>query len=511
MKKSTVIIPIATALAAVLCIGAFLFFYKIDVLGHEERLIALNMEFEGEEIDSVQNLGTALRPFLLLQNVDLGDYAVTEDEKQFLESEFPRIRFVCTQYVTVYGKDIQKSSENIDLTDVIVTELGTLRENMSRFPNVKSVDLGDNLFSKETKDAIISEYPNITFRITAYYEVEEKKVREDTKELDLSGISSDADIDSIIAPFLSLETVILKDTEIPYEDQLRLVETYPDLFFLWDVNMGPKYVSSDAETLGFLNMRIANFEFFKTALKLFPKAAYCDLEGTGLSNEQMQQLRETYPSVKFAWRIYLGTRWSLRTDAVAFSVLIYDYSHKRMTTEDIQVLKYCTDLKALDIGHQAVDDISVIGEYLKELRLLIIADNRVSDLSPVAELKHLHYFEFFVNRVSDLTPLASCKELVDLNISYNYGIRDITPLLDLPLLERLWLEHIPVSNADVILLRSTYPNAKIVSVGEGSVDNGWRYHVRYSEMRDMFKKKDYISEEFSKYDGLTEPPVKTED
>ena len=168
------------------------------------------------------------------------------------------------------------------------------------------------------------------------------------------------------------------------------------------------------------------------------------------------------------------------------------------------MLKYCTDLRALDIGHQAVTDISVIGDYLPELRILILADNRISDLTPLSKLKHLHYLEFFVNRVSDLSPLAECRELVDLNISYNYRISDITPLLDLPLLERLWLESCPISDEKVDILRERYPNSKIIKYGKGSVDQGWRSHPRYRAMIEMYHKKNFISELFSRYDGKTE-------
>ena len=148
-------------------------------------------------------------------------------------------------------------------------------------------------------------------------------------------------------------------------------------------------------------------------------------------------------------------------------------------------------------------DLSVIGEYLTELRVLILADNKITDLSPLANLKHLHYLEFFVNRVTDLSPLAECRELVDLNISYNYGIYDITPLLDLPLLERLWLESCPISDAKVDILREKYPNSKIVKYGKGSVDQGWRTHERYYNMIDMFH-RDFLSWSFIKYDNKTE-------
>ena len=58
-----------------------------------------------------------------------------------------------------------------------------------------------------------------------------------------------------------------------------------------------------------------------------------------------------------------------------------------------------------------------------------------------------------------------------------------------------------MSEADVQLLRDTYPNAKIVSQGRGSIDQGWRTHERYYAMMDMWlNHTDRIGEEFTKYD-----------
>ena len=65
---------------------------------------------------------------------------------------------------------------------------------------------------------------------------------------------------------------------------------------------------------------------------------------------------------------------------------------------------------------------SIIGEYLTELRVLILADNCIWDISPLSNLKHLHYLELFLNRIYDLSPLRDLHELVDVNISYNGGI-----------------------------------------------------------------------------------------
>jgi Leucine-rich repeat (LRR) protein len=72
-------------------------------------------------------------------------------------------------------------------------------------------------------------------------------------------------------------------------------------------------------------------------------------------------------------------------------------------------LKYLKNLKYLDVGHNAIDDLSFLYD-LPELRILIVADNYVTDyitdLTPIASLKHLQYLEVFTNNITDLSPLS---------------------------------------------------------------------------------------------------------
>ena len=92
-------------------------------------------------------------------------------------------------------------------------------------------------------------------------------------------------------------------------------------------------------------------------------------------------------------------------------------------------------------------------------------------------------------------------ELVDVNISYN-PISDISPLLNAPMMQRVWLEHTNVSAGGVNQLRETYPEAKIVNVGKGSVDQGWRWgNARYEQMMKMWY-GNFYGDEFRKYDDL---------
>ena len=194
--------------------------------------------------------------------------------------------------------------------------------------------------------------------------------------------------------------------------------------------------------------------------------------------------------------------WSIKTDVTSFSVLISNFPYVRLKSSDIEVLKYCTKLQALDIGHQAITDVSIIGEYLKDLRILILSDNHVADITPLKELKHLHYLELFINPLTDISPLKDLKELVDVNFCYCRGISDFSTLNDLPNLERIWLVATRVSNNEINDLNYYHPNAQIVNTGSGSTNSGWRTHERYYEMIKMYHYPYYLSESFTKYDNL---------
>jgi hypothetical protein len=211
--------------------------------------------------------------------------------------------------------------------------------------------------------------------------------------------------------------------------------------------------------------------------------------GCNYTNEEMGALLEKYQSIDFVWDIYLG-KWSLCTDANAFSVMIYaSDTYDRLTSEDIKVLEYCTNLYALDLGHQDITDLTTIGK-LTDLRVLILADNKITDLTPLSNLKNLQYLELFVNSITDISPLAACTELVDLNFGWN-RVYDMSGIYSLPKIERLWLPTNPVAGTKQDEIREAFPEATIIFADENSVSSGWRTHPRYFSMRDMFTYNEY--------------------
>lgn len=337
-----------------------------------------------------------------------------------------------------------------------------------------------------------------SFKGKIYYNIYGKKAYEYETSLDLSDVIIDDNLEKKIAILSCLQEVNLHNQDISNERIVALEKEFPNIAFKWDVNIsGGKYDCYTTD-LDLSNTIITNIEELKESIKFFPNLKSIDFSYTNLSNEELDDLRKTFPNIRIDWVVSLG-KWKLRTDAVAFSVLVTRFDYKRMTSDDIQVLKYCTNLQALDIGHQAITDISVIGDYLPNLRVLILADNRIRDISPLAKLKHLHYLELFMNNITDLTPLANCKEMVDLNISFNYNLWNINGILDYPMLERLWLIHDRISWESYEFIRQRYPYVKLITEGNGSTGSGWRTHRRYFDMIDMYR-NNYISESFTKYD-----------
>lgn len=226
---------------------------------------------------------------------------------------------------------------------------------------------------------------------------------------------------------------------------------------------------------------------------LLPNLTWADLCKTGFTNAEYAALQDAFPDVRMIWEI-VWHHWTLRTDVVAFSTMKTCAQTFFLYDEDAQYLRYCTDLVALDLGHNRVHDWSFL-QYMPNLKILIAVDNQVKDLSWIQYTPKLEYLEFFVGYVTDLSFLQYTPNLKDLNISYN-RVSDAAYLYNLPNLERLWMEHTRIPYSEFQKLKEAYPDAKIVRDGEGSIDQGWRKHERYYAMRDMFK-NNYVHELFA--------------
>lgn len=344
-------------------------------------------------------------------------------------------------------------------------------------------------------------------------EVEEKSFEltvEEIEEMDLSGKSAE----EVLVLYTKCDTeeityINLSKNKISDEKSYKyLLSRFPNLkkidectftYTLEEVEAMDKkgmtadevvnlYLQSEKDAVTFINLNnrhVDDLTKLKANLLMFPNLEQVDMCDCGFTNEEMDAINKSLTNIKVVWMIHID-KWKFRTDATAFSTFQGHNITYKMTSKDAEAFKYCTDMVALDLGHNHVTDVSFL-QYMPDLKILILVDN--SPLSDISWLKYcpkLEYLEFFVDRVSDLSVFEYLPELKDVNIGYN-PISDITYLKNLPNLERLWLESTRISREDIEILREIYPDAKIVVAGSGSVDQGWRTHKRYWAMRYMFK------------------------
>ena len=165
---------------------------------------------------------------------------------------------------------------------------------------------------------------------------------------------------------------------------------------------------------------------------------------------------------------------------------------ERHTSEELYPLRMCTRLKALDVGHNYLTDVSFLNG-LTELEVLIISPNYgLEDISPVANCKKLVYLECFNTPITDLSPLAGLKDLRDLNLTRDSLVTDISPLYDLPNLQRVWwgeMRKVPMDQKKA--MREKHKGCKFVMVYDPT-DGGWRNHSHFKELHSFFRTGEYI-------------------
>ena len=111
---------------------------------------------------------------------------------------------------------------------------------------------------------------------------------------------------------------------------------------------------------------------------------------------------------------------------------------------------------------------------MPELETLIIAMTAIKDISALANCPKLNYLEFQTSCACDLRPLSGLTELKDLNICYDFALRDIRPLYGLDL-DRLWIGCLtPIPSEQIAEYQSLHPNCKINTTTIDPTEEEWR-------------------------------------
>lgn len=214
-----------------------------------------------------------------------------------------------------------------------------------------------------------------------------------------------------------------------------------------------------------------------------------EMMNCGIDNETMDALRDEFPQPKIVWSVTVGAYRPIPTDAIM--VKLSAAGSKTLYDKDVKNLKYCRELKYIDVGHNKLHHMDFV-QYMPDLEVFIMF-NPVVNLNGIENCKKLEYFECFSAMVSDLTPLASCTELKHLNLCYN-NIKDITPLYGLTKLERLWISRNKIPEEQIEQFKSLVPNCVVNTTTHNPTSEGWRtdstmpdgYAPRYALLRMQF-------------------------
>lgn len=248
-------------------------------------------------------------------------------------------------------------------------------------------------------------------------------------------------------------------------------------------------VAADAAQIDFDTVRVTDVDELVEMLDQMPQLEKVDMYRSSLSKTDMDMLFTRYPQITFGWTYYVGDH-EVRTDITAFSTLHGSDPDPSHSEKNFKWLKFCKGLKAIDVGHNAVSDVSWLTNF-PELKVLILAVNPVSDITPLAQLKELEYLELFTTRVTDLSPLTELTKLRDLNVKYN-KVSDIRALIEMTWLERLWvgqrMDDVPQEQID--RLYEALPDCEI-DWDSMPTAGTWREHPHYDTIYRMFHTQVY--------------------
>ena len=265
-------------------------------------------------------------------------------------------------------------------------------------------------------------------------------------------------------------------------------------------------VSLDTEYVDLGKRGVTDWDAFYDFLQQLPNLKKVDMFNTVINLKVYNKLNELFPDVQFGVQFRYG-RHRVRTDDTAFSTL-YSGGDRLHSYDEIEMLTWCTNLYALDIGHHPVKKLDFLYE-MPELRVLIVALCDLTDITPIASLEHLEYLEIFHNRITDVSCLSGLKHLMDLDLVQNY-VADLSPLAEIKSLKRLWIyrnikDDLESPDEETVrMLQEALPDCQIEARGT-SRSKGWVQHPHQEIIQKIFHSRVYEPFADSDPENMPEP------
>lgn len=425
-----------------------------------------------------------------LKQVDATSCTVTEPLLDAAAS-FPEVSFVWN----VAGVSVYDDTVTLDFSGKTIDDPAQLILILESHPRIVTVELTRAVIRNEALVSLYARHGGAELIRTVSIAGREESCW--IESLNLSGISA-AEASSYLdalAQFPLLKAVDLTGQPFSFSDMDALITAYPDIEFYFSFQVFSEDVSTNTESLDLSGIPLKNTAEIISILRYLPRLKEVNLCDCGLTDAQMDELIAAFPETKFIWYIRIGG-WKIRTDITAFSKgqrrkfpdgmgEFLDDGKTNFSSEDLEPLKYCSDLIFLDLGHGSwITDLSILYHFPK-LRGLILSMNKITDITPISSLKELESLEIYQNYITDVSPLSGLTKLKYLNMSVN-SIDDVTPLTGMKQLRKLWLvrNDIPAEARDALV--DALPECEICFWSWGSGTGGWRDNELYFEYQKAF-------------------------
>ncbi len=406
------------------------------------------------------------------------DYALLQE----LEAALPQVQLDWRIHLDdqSYARDVG----SIDLTRSAAT-YDVLATVMGYFYDGTNFELRDDTLTEQERLALREAFPQHTVN----WGVELMGQRFASTETMLDFSDAEIDVDALVAAaprFYDVQEIKLSGCTT--EELLEIHKAYPNAQLHSNLTVRGVQFSTDAEEIDFSGIKMEDTQEIEQFLPLMNNLKKVIMSDCGIPDEQMDELNKRHENVQFVWTVYFSI-YKLRTDAKAFcasNLPARGYVAIKMNNEQLEPIKYCTELIALDLGHMRYDDLSFLKD-MKKLEYLILVEACYTDISVLGELTELKYLELFNNKLTDLSPLLNCKKLEHLNLGYTHGY-DPAPLAEMTQLKRLWIPGRRFGSAQLKQIQTALPNTEVYAPrddDDGSVGGKWREADIYFEMRNL--------------------------
>lgn len=446
----------------------------------DTEVLALNSSEALEELESW------LPYFTALKQVDVSSLPLTVKEVTALQEALPEVEL--TYALSAFGETLPMTLDTLTLNQGDSVTAEELIPLCALLPELKTIDLTGCTVDRKLVSSLLVAFGEVQVLWTdAVYGDSDSHAQALTlTEGTLEGLQT------YLSCFPALQQVDITALTLPNEDTAALLSAFPNLTFAYTVELDGERILWDVTDLNWDDRVVEDVESLYTGLPLLKLLREITFHHSSLSNEELAQLRSENPSAGVVWTVKLSRKQEVATDSIAYSTMSSGYNTHRLTSEDVAVLQYCTELIALDLGHNAISDLSWI-ESLTNLQVLILADNKITDMTSVGKLTKLKYLELFMNKIVDISAVENLPELLDFNMCWT-SVVDATPLLKCTKLERIWLASCSsLTEESKEALMNAFPNATFDFDSPSCTRKGWREHPRYEAFRSMFKTQTPIS------------------